>query len=444
MAGRTRREFGRDLALASGALATAPSWLAAQDSPQPRKLVVGVMGVHGRGAALADIFAGQPDAEVGWVCEVDDRYAPECVESVESIQGTSPRVTKDVREVLRQPDVDALVIAAPDHWHAPASILAVAAGKHVYVEKPCGHNPREGELLIEAQKRYGRIIHMGNQRRSWPNVIRCIEALRGGIIGRVYFARGWYANNRESIGVGKEAPVPDALDYELWQGPAPRTPYRDNIHPYDWHWFRHWGTGEALNNGSHELDVMRWGLGVDYPTRVVASGGRYHYQDDWEFPDTMSLSIEFEGGCAMSWEGRSCNNYPHEESGRGVIFHGEEGTVVQVEHGYTAYANDDDQTVIEELTGEPSGTDPTNPVSPDAALDEVHVRNFLDGIQKGVPTSSPIEEGHKSVLLGHLGNIAWRTGRVLRVDPASGHILGDPEAMKLWGREYEPGWEPEV
>jgi len=444
MTGRTRREFGKELALATGALATAPSWLAAQDLAEPRKVVVGVMGVRSRGLALAQIFAAQPGTEVGWVCEVDDRYVGECVESVQKLQGTRPKVTKDVREVLRQPEVDAIAIAAPDHWHAPASILAVDAGKHVYVEKPCGHNPREGELLIESQKRTGRIIHMGNQRRSWPNVIRCVEALRGGIIGRVTFARGWYANDRQSIGHGKQAPVPDTLDYELWQGPAPRTPYRDNVHPYNWHWFWRWGTGEALNNGTHELDVMRWGLGVDYPTRVVASGGRYHFQDDWEFPDTMVLNLEFEGGCAMSWEGRSCNRYPQEGMGRGVIFHGEQGTVVQLHNGYTAYANDGARTIIEEVTGEPSSSDSTNTVSPDFALDELHVQNFLRGVRDDVPTSSPIEEGHKSVLLGHLGNIAWRTGRALEVDPGSGHIVGDRQAMELWGRDYEPGWEPAV
>jgi predicted dehydrogenase len=406
-------------------------------------VVVAVMGVRSRGLHLARELARLPGAEVAFVCDVDRRYLENCVAEVEKIQGKRPRGEVDVRRILERPDVDALVVAAPDHWHAPAALLAVDAGKHVYLEKPCGHNPREGELLVAAQARTGRIIQMGNQRRSWPNVIRCIEKLREGIIGRVYFAKGWYANARDSIGNGQEVPVPEYLDWELFQGPAPRRPYRDNVHPYNWHWFWSWGTGEALNNGTHELDVMRWGMGVDYPTRVVASGGRYHYRDDWEFPDTMVLTIEFEGGRAMTWESRSCNNHPIEGDGRGVVFHGERGTVVQVHDGYTVYANAPERTVIERVEGVgDAGADATDIASPDASLDGVHLLDFLAGVRDGRPVSSPIDEGHKSVLLGHLGNIAWRTGRVLDIDPKNGHIVGDDDAMRLWSREYEPGWEP--
>lgn len=442
MSERTRREFTRDLALGMGAVAAAPSLSFGQDAPTPVR--VAVMGVRSRGLALAREFAAQPDAKVSWLCEVDTRYVDDCASQVEALQGRRPQLEKDVRAVVKKADVDALVIAAPDHWHAPATLLALAAGKHVYVEKPCGHNPREGELLVEAQRRHGRIVQMGNQRRSWPNVQRCMRALHDGIIGRVYFARGWYANNRESIGTGRPAPVPESLDYELWQGPAPRTPYRDNIHPYNWHWFTRWGTGEALNNGSHELDVMRWGLGVDFPTRVVAAGGRYAYQDDWEFPDTMILTFEFDGGRCFTWEGRSCNNLPVEGIGRGVIFHGEKGSVLQLHHGYRAVANDPGHTLIEEVVDEGPPADATNTTSPDAALDALHLRDFIEGIRDGRAVSSPIDEGHKSVLLGHLGNIAWRTGRVLATDPRNGHILDDAEAMKLWGRDYEPGWEPRI
>jgi predicted dehydrogenase len=403
------------------------------------------MGVRSRGLQLALEFAKQPETEVAWICDVDQRYAAEAASLVEKQQGRPPRLEKDVRRVLDQQDLDALVIAAPDHWHAPAALMATAAGKHVYLEKPCSHNPAEGELLIAAQRRHGRIIHMGNQRRSWRNVNRCIEALHGGVIGNVYFARGWYANNRESIGIGRPVPVPDHLDFELWQGPAPRAPYRDNVHPYNWHWFRRWGTGEALNNGTHEIDVMRWGLGVDYPSRVTAVGGRYAFRDDWEFPDTMVATFEFGKERCFTWEGRSCNNHPVEGDGRGVIFYGEKGTVVQLGDGYVVHANDAEHTVLERVEPEnPSVADATNTMSPDASLDGIHVANFLAGVRDGVPTSSPIDEGHKSVLLCQLANIAWQTGHILDVDPSSGHVVGDPEAQALWGREYEPGWEPVV
>jgi predicted dehydrogenase len=442
MSGRTRREFTRDLALLGAAASLRPRSVFGSAALRVR---VAVMGVRSRGLHLAREFAKQPDTEVAWICDVDRRYAETAAAEVEPLQARAPRLEKDVRRVLDQADVDALVVAAPDHWHAPAAILAASAGKHVYLEKPCSHNPAEGEMLIEAQTRHKRIIHMGNQRRSWRNVNRCIEALHGGVIGNVYFARGWYANNRESIGTGRPAPVPEYLDYDLWQGPAPRTPYRDNIHPYNWHWFRRWGTGEALNNGSHEIDLMRWGMGVDYPTRVTAVGGRYAFQDDWEFPDTMVATFEFGKERCFSWEGRSCNNHPVEGDGRGVIFYGEKGSVVVLGDGYVVYANDPEHTVIERVEPEPTSVaDATNTMSPDAGLDAVHIANFLAAVRGDGTTSSPIAEGHKSVLLGQLANIAWQTGRVLELDPSNGQILDDVQARALWGREYEPGWEPAV
>ena len=187
------------------------------------------------------------------------------------------------------------LVAAPDHWHAPAAILACQAGKHVYVEKPCCHNPREGELAIAAARRHKRVVQVGTQRRSWPGVIEGIDKLRTGAIGRVLYSRGWYNNRRASIGHGKPAPVPAWLDYTLWQGPVPERPYRDNILPYFWHWYWHWGTGELGNNGVHALDMCRWGLGVDYPTHVSSGGGRYRYDDDGQTPDTHTVTYDFDG-----------------------------------------------------------------------------------------------------------------------------------------------------
>jgi len=187
---------------------------------------------------------------------------------------------------IEDKDIDALVIATPDHWHAPMTLEALKAGKNVYVEKPCSHNPAEGEMLVAAQKKYGKLVQMGNQRRSTVVANKMMEEIKEGIIGDVYFARTWYANTRGPIGFGKKAAVPDYLDWELWQGPSPRVDYRDNIHPYNWHWFWHWGTGEALNNGTHEIDVARWALGVDFPKKVVSLGGRYCFtgKDDWNVP----------------------------------------------------------------------------------------------------------------------------------------------------------------
>lgn len=441
---KTRRNFIKTSAVAGAAVAIQPVPFFLNGMPSS-KINVAVMGIRSRGEVLAQNFAQQADTEVTWLCDVQQDYLDNCLAKISKLQKRSPKGEKDIRKVLEDKDLDAIAIAAPDHWHAPAALMGLKAGKHIYLEKPCSHNPREGELLVEAQRKYKRIIQMGNQRRSWPNVVQAMEELRGGIIGKVYFAKGWYANNRQSIGFGKVVPVPPGLDWDLWQGPAPRVPYRDNIHPYNWHWFWHWGTGEALNNGTHEIDVARWGMGAEYPVRVVASGGRYHFTDDWEFPDTMVVTYDFEDGRTLTWESRSCNITPIEGDGRGNIFYGEKGTMIVIGNGYKIISNENPAKIIKEVTHVSNTTaSSTNVASPAADLDGVHIKNFLDSIRNGQLNNSPIWEGHKSVLMCQLGNIAWKTGRILNIDQRNGHIIGDREAMELWKREYEPGWEMSV
>jgi predicted dehydrogenase len=283
---------------------------------------------------------------------------------------------------------------------------------------------------------------MGNQRRSFPNMQEIIRQIHGGIIGKVYFGRAWYATQRDSIGHGEIAPVPAWLDYELWQGPAPRKPYRSNLVHYNWHWFWHWGTGEALNNGTHEVDVCRWALGVDWPSRVTSNGGRYQFQDDWEAPDTQVIAWDYAEGKTISWEGRSCNGFPDEQLSRGAMIYGTEGSVLLDGNSYTVF--DKNKKKVKEAKAN-EATDSTNRFSGSGIhLDGLHVTNFLDCIRTGAVPNSPVEEGHKSVAMLHLGNIAWRMNRELRCDPANGHIQSDDEAMKLWRRDYEPGWEPKV
>ena len=198
------------------------------------RVKMAIMGVNGRGKALADNFARQKNAELIYICDVDSRAADASISTVEKLQNKRPTAMPDFRKALEDKQLDGLIIAAPDHWHAPAAILASKAGKHVYVEKPCSHNPHEGELLVQARTKYKNVIQMGNQRRSWPNVKAAIETLHSGVIGRPYFAKTWYTNNRASIGKGKEAAVPSWLNYDLWQGPAPRQAFRDNLIHYNW------------------------------------------------------------------------------------------------------------------------------------------------------------------------------------------------------------------
>lgn len=189
-----------------------------------------------------------------------------------------PTVIKDIRELLNKKDFDALFIATPDHWQTTSALMAVAHGKHVYVGKLGSHNAYEGELLTKAVNKYpNKLIQMGNKRRSMPNLINAFKEVKDGIIGNVYFGKSWYANNRKSIGYGKKVVVPPTLNFDLWQGPAPRRDYKDNLIHYNWHWYWHWGTAETCNNGTHEIDMCRWFLDVDYPTKVTSAGGRYAY-----------------------------------------------------------------------------------------------------------------------------------------------------------------------
>jgi predicted dehydrogenase len=361
------------------------------------------------------------------------------MEAIKDKQTTVPKGFEDFRKSLESKDIDALVIAAPDHWHAPASLLALQAGKHVYVEKPCCHNPREGEILVEAAQKYKKVIQMGNQRRSWPNVVKAIQELKNGAIGNVYFGKGWYTNNRGPIGTGKPAGVPEWLNWDLWQGPAPRKEFRDNFLHYNWHWFWHWGTGEALNNGTHMVDLMRWGLGVDFPVRVSSNGGRYRYKDDWETPDTQVINLDFDKGVSMSWEGRSCNGKNIEGSSVGVMFYGEKGSMlIPSGNSYTIF---DLQSKVVKEVKEQYKTDARDLSNPSEQIDALHIQNMFDGIKNGDPLHSDVDSGYKSTLLVQLGNISQRVGRSLNIDPANGHILKDKEASGFWSRSYEKGWE---
>ena len=444
MKSSSRRDFikksvGISVAVAAGNLIPEYSALSySRIKGANERIRVSVMGVNSRGAALAQSFASQDNCDVLHICDVDTRAIAKCIEELGKVRQIKVEGFRDFRKSLESKDIDALVIAAPDHWHAPASLLALQAGKHVYVEKPCSHNPAEGEMLVRAARQYGKAVQMGSQRRSYPNVITAVQELKNGIIGRAYFGRGWYTNTRGPIGVGKEAVVPEWLDWNLWQGPAPRKPYKDNVVHYNWHWFWHWGTGEALNNGTHMVDLMRWGLGVDYPFRISSNGGRYRYKDDWETPDTQVISMDFDEGVTMTWEGRSCNGQQILDTGAGAIFYGEKGSMFIDGNSYTIY--DHDNNVVKEVKNEIK-VDPLNLANPSGNLDVYHIQNFFDAISKGTRLNAEIAEGHKSTLLVQLGNIAQRVGRSLNIDEETGHIKGDKEATRLWSRTYEKGWE---
>lgn len=398
------------------------------------------IGVNSRGNALAGGFAREKNCEITYVCDVDKRAMDKCAANVQKVGGNNPKQEKDIRILLENKDLDAVIIATPEHWHAPGALMAMQAGKHVYLEKPTGHNPAENEILMDAVKKYKVVAATGMQRRSWPNVISAVNDVRNGVIGDVFFGKCWYSNNRASIGVGKSIAVPEWLDWELWQGPAPRVSnYKDNVVHYNWHWFYNWGTGESGNNGVHFIDIVRWGMGLTFPTSVNSSGGRYYYNDDWEFPDSQTINFEFGNDKLISWEGRSAHGRGIEGSTVGAIFYGSEGSlVIGGGNAYQIYDKQDKE--IKKVTSDMGFTegDISNPTQ---QLDHYHFNNFLDGVRKGTALNADINIGCISSTLALLGNIAQRTKSSFMTNPVNGRILDNKEAQKLWSRDYQHGWE---
>jgi predicted dehydrogenase len=439
----TRREFLDTLAVGAAGLAiqsTAKSY--GQIVGANERLNFAVIGLNSRAYAhLSSLRANQEHARIAYVCDVETNIMARFAAAATKQMGVAPKSEQDFRKVLEQKEVDAITIATPDHWHAPMAILGLEAGKHVYVEKPCSHNPAEGALLVRAQQKYGKLVQMGTQQRSSPHTIEIVNKIHSGLIGRAYFAKCWYNNTRKSIGIGKDSPVPATLDWDLWQGPAPRRPYKDNVQPYNWHWFRVWGTGETLNNGTHEVDVCRWALGVDYPNRVTASGGRYAFKDDWQYYDSLLTSFEYDDKM-LGWECTCCNGMRYFNRGRGSIIEGTNGTVLVDRDGYEVY--DLKGKKCDEYRVPSNGQTSTADLVGADSMTDAHFANFIAGVRTGAPLNAPITVGNVSVTMLQLSNIAWFVNRELKIDPADGKIQNDSEAMRYWDREYQPGWEPRI
>lgn len=428
-----RRQFLQSSTLAAAAT-LAPALfnnVSAQESPS-EVLNAGVIGT-GRGMAHANAVINGKGVKLNYVCDVDQKRLDIAMKTVTD-KGAKAQGITDFRRMLDDPKLDVVFIATCNHWHAPATILACSAGKHVYVEKPGSHNAREGELMVAAARKHKRVVQMGNQRRTWAGLREGIAKMKEGLIGNVHYARCWYDANRTTIGTGKPVPVPETLDYSMWQGPAPERPYLDNLVHYNWHWRWHWGGGELANNGIHSLDVARWGLGVEYPSQVSFLGGRYHFTDDQETPDTGAAVFHFAGegnspGKGITWDVSSCHPR-RDEKNSFVVFYGDNGSMhLDGGSGYKFY--DLKGTEIAKGGGGHGG-------------EQDHIQNFLDCIKNGEIPNSEIGEGQKSTLLCHLGNISYKLGRMVKFDPATKQIVGDNDATALWGREYRKGWEPVV
>lgn len=419
---KTRRSFLKSSALAGVAVA-GPNLLLGQAKGANSRFRVGVMGLK-RGKGHIKAFLDVPNCEIAYVCDVDDDRLASGDNTIVGKQKEEVKKVSDFRRILDDPDIDALSIAAPNFWHTPAAVLACQAGKHVYVEKPGSHDAYEAKRIVTVADETGMKVQMGTQRRSYSGMQEGIQKIREGVIGKPLYARCWYSNQRPSIGIGKMAEPLPGLDWLMWQGPVPEQPYKDNLVHYNWHWHWMYGGGELANNGVHSMDVARWALDVDCPIRVTCNGGRYHYDDDQETPDTAYAVYEF-GDVGISWEGSSCHRRKPEET-KFVSVYGEGGKVDFSTAAYTVY--DLDGNEVEKNTDPPS--------------DVPHFTNFANAVREGEALNQPIECGQLSAMLCHYGNMAYRTNGAVDVDPGTGELVDHPEAMKLWSRPaYREGWE---
>lgn len=421
----SRRKFM--MASGAGLLATASS-SGVHASSDSHEITVGVMGLS-RGLALAKDLAKLPGVRVKYLCDVDTLRLQKGLAALGGGKQQDVRGVVDFRKILEDDAVDALVCAAPNHWHAPATIMACKAGKHVYVEKPCSHSPAEGERMIQAAEQYGKCVQMGTQRRSYPGVRKAIQSLHAGLIGDVKLARCYYSNLRGSIGTGQQEQPPSSLDYELWQGPVPKREYQSNVVHYNWHWFWHWGGGELGNNGPHGLDLCRWGLDVDYPVSAVSSGSRTWFDDDQETPDTQNACLVFENGSQITWQATSCNKH---QPSTFCTFFGDEGTL-ELSYDGTYRVFDRKDKLVDESEEASSGQ-------------KAHLLNFVTAIRENAPglLTQPILEGHKSTLLCQLGNIAYRTGQTVVSRSTDGSPVENAEQQALWQREYADEWRKQL
>jgi len=353
----------------------------------------------------------------------------------------NPKLENDIRRVLDDSNVDVLLNATPDHWHTPGSIMAMKAGKHVYVEKPCSHNMFENEQLVKASKQYNKVVQMGNQQRSSDHTIEIISEIHNGIIGTPYKAMAFYNNARGEVPLQQSALPPEGLDWELWQGPAPRRDYTFNTWDYNWHWYGwDYGTAETGNNATHELDVARWALQVHLPIHAHVEADKHHFlKDGWEMYDTMDATFEFPGDKIIKWDGKSRNNYNTYGSDRGTVIYGTEGTVFVNRDKYMLYNRQGELIRERESTTYEAG----NALGGGGDMSTKHIQNFFDGVRGKAELNAPIDDASISVAMVHYANIAYRINSGFDIDDKTGYMF-NKEAMDLWHRTYEPGWEPKL
>ena len=436
----TRREF-----LAAGALAAAQAEAQKKardrgDAPQAEgqerkksepapvapadKIVLGFIGVGGMGTGLINTFKKRPEVEIAAVCDVHEPH----LRRARSAAGGTPETYRDFRRVLDRKDVDAVVIATPDHWHGIPTILACQAGKDVYCEKPLAHRIQEGRAMVQAAERYKRVTQMGNLMHAGENYHRVVEIVRSGVLGKISKTRVWLAADRRGLGRPQDGPPPPGCDYDFWLGPAPARPFNPNRFTFNWRYFWDYGGGILTDFCCHIVDLVHWAMDVDAPRTISAVGGRYALADNAEVPDTLDVTYEYQKGdqkFLMVWSQTDANAHGLENKGLGIMFQGTDATLVA---DYNTYR------IIAEKGRTINEPEPFLPRSVG------HHREWLSAIKSRAQCSCHFGYGHRLATVGNLGNISLWTGEKLAWDAAAERIINHPEANQHLTKEYRKPW----
>jgi predicted dehydrogenase len=428
MTPQTRRRFLKDGVLggAASSLLSRPKSHAASAVQRVR---IGVIGCGNQGGGHIESLTGRNAAQVVYAADVDSQRLAKAVSRSGGSKGVG-----DFRRILDDPSVDAVTVATPDHWHVPVALLALAAGKHVYIEKPCSHNVREGQLLVAATRNAGKVVAHGTQSRSNPAMQQAMEMLRDGVIGDVLVAKCWNWQLRSDIGRLQPSAAPSGVDYDTWVGPAEWLPFQANRFHYNWHWWYNFGTGDLGNDGIHDLDYALWGLGIQtHPSKISAVGGKYFFDDDQQFPDTMQVTFEFPGDGQIGsrkmliYEQRLWSTtYPHHVDS-GAEYIGTKGRMFISKRGKFEVRGERNRPLEVKLDDLPK-----------AELSQ-NLQNWIDCIQSGGVPNANIEIAHRTAAAAHLGNIAVRLGRTIQFDPTIERIINDHEANAMLSRSYRDG-----
>jgi predicted dehydrogenase len=441
----TRRSFLKKTAAASSATIVAPTILSSKVFGANDRINAAVLGVNGRGKNHISSLMKQKNVSITTLCDPDVKVLEQRQKEFTSKYNQKVALEQDLRKVMDNKDIDVVSIASPNHWHALSVIWACQAGKDVYVEKPGSHNIYEGRKMVEAAQKYDRIVQHGVQLRSSPAINEAIDLIRNGYIGNVYMARGLVFRWRGDIGDKGFSAVPDGLDYDLWTGPAPKRPFTRNLVHYNWHWHWDYGNGDVGNQGIHETDLCMWGLDVGLPTKITSMGGKFLWDDCKEVPEVLTSVYHYpEEKKIIQFEVRPWCTNTEDGATVGNIFYGDKGILVV--EGYSKYktylgkdrtpgkSGDDGEMEASGMDRGSGGTDG-------------HFQNFIEAVRShdASKLNGPIETGHLSSGLAHLGNIAYRTGKVLTFNPEAEKFVNDPEADKMLTRNYRAGFEvPEI